>query len=80
MIVNRYGRDMHVTVRHHLMRSVDLRLYRYTEPAVQTATGKMFDPSGKIGATAGGTFSLAIPSQSFALLTELTPDTETPQQ
>ena len=53
-----------------LAQATTLRLFRYTQDALNAATGKMIGPSGEFTAPANGSFNLPMPPQSFALLSE----------
>ena len=76
MVVNRYERTIQVNLCPGLARATTLRLYRYTQEALNAATGKMFGPSGEVTVPANGSLNLPMPAQSFALLDESANETE----
>ena len=71
MVVNRYDREILVTLYPGLVRFSTLRLYRYTQEAVDAATGQMFGSSGEFSLAAEELLTLPMPAQSFAVLTEV---------
>ncbi|MHB0961025.1 MAG: hypothetical protein ACYC0X_22470 [Pirellulaceae bacterium] len=72
MLVNRYDRELQVTLHPGLPRPVTLQVYRYTQEALHAAAGEMFQAWGELRIAAHGSANLAMTAQSFALLTELT--------
>ncbi|MHB8972973.1 MAG: hypothetical protein ACYC3X_01410 [Pirellulaceae bacterium] len=78
LVVNRYDRELQVTLQAGQPRPVSLQVYRYTQDALRTATGQVFRASSELQIAANGSTNLTMPAQSFALLTEFPNDERDP--
>jgi hypothetical protein len=70
MVINRYDRKMQVTLHPGSARPTKFRLFRYTQDAVQAATGDMLSCCDELTVGAQQPVQLLMPAQSFAVLTE----------
>jgi hypothetical protein len=71
LLVNRYARDLRVTLDLGLSRAARVTRYVYSREAVATAGDAMLGASGELRSARGGTITLEVPAESFTVLTEL---------
>ncbi len=78
MIVNRYHRELQITVCPSLTHAAEFDLFRYHPAELASATRRGLSPAQAISVSAPGSVKIAMPAESFALIVERTRPPRTP--